>query len=347
MLKFEQSPIGGEFEYDLSLFCKRQEKRLEEGFFYSSGRAALYHIFLYIKNKLGKTVVYLPDYLCESIVESARLAGFNIRFYPVLSDLLPDIGYLKKCDHLGEAAVLLINYYGGIRLENIITDLKVFYDSACVIKDNVQAYFAMSAESGADFSFTSFRKQFSLPDGAWVKSKYSDLQVVSGENTFVRYKLAGGILKSLRGCRGITDETYLSFFRQGEELINQNLNAAMSDISAHILSKLNVLEVASVRIRNAAYLVKKLKEIDISPLIYFDQGQVPLFVPVYLQNRDDIRNSLFRENIFCPVHWPCTQTSLKKGVEMARHELSLVIDQRYDCADMDRIIRVLKRCYGN
>ena len=44
---------------------------------------------------------------------------------------------------------------------------------------------------------------------------------------------------------------------------------------------------------------------------------------------------------FCPLHWSLDGMPLKKGAEMAQHELSLIVDQRYAINDMDWILSLL------
>ena len=97
------------------------------------------------------------------------------------------------------------------------------------------------------------------------------------------------------------------------------------------------------RLNNACYLVDELKKIGIEPLLPLNDDHVPLFVPIILKNRNEIRKNLFQMEIYCPVHWPLDGLEIKRGKQMAREELSLIIDQRYGRKEMDEIISVLKR----
>ena len=93
---------------------------------------------------------------------------------------------------------------------------------------------------------------------------------------------------------------------------------------------------------NARFLIDELKKIDIKPLLSLEDEHVPLFVPVLLKNRDKVRRAMFQKEIYCPVHWPLDGMEIKRGAQMAREELSLIIDQRYGRKEMDEIISVLK-----
>ena len=50
---------------------------------------------------------------------------------------------------------------------------------------------------------------------------------------------------------------------------------------------------------------------------------------------------MFQSEVFCPVHWPLDELKLKKGEEMAQHELSLIVDQRYTLGNMELIIKLI------
>ena len=91
------------------------------------------------------------------------------------------------------------------------------------------------------------------------------------------------------------------------------------------------------------YLLDGLKELGIKPLIEIPGNKVPLFVPIYLDDRNTVRKRMFQREVFCPVHWPLEDLPLKKGAEMAQHELSLIVDQRYVKKDMDLIINIIKK----
>ena len=82
--------IGGEFEISLQNISKKYStlpKYFEHGYFYSSGRAALYHILSLVK-KIGKKNILLPEYLCESVVEAVKLASVSFKFYKISEDYL-------------------------------------------------------------------------------------------------------------------------------------------------------------------------------------------------------------------------------------------------------------------
>ena len=74
------------------------------------------------------------------------------------------------------------------------------------------------------------------------------------------------------------------------------------------------------------------------------ENDCPLFVPILVENRNELRKYLISKNIYCPVHWPIS--SLHKLSDEERyiydHEISLVCDQRYNLEDMDYICECIK-----
>lgn len=296
----------------------------------------------FVKKNIDIKYLLLPDYLCDSILEVLKNFDYEIKFYALDKNLeIEKIEFSKQ--YIKSSIVLIINYFGCINCSSQISFIKNIDFEACIIEDNVQAFYAMFNHSDADFSFTSFRKQLPVPDGAWVKSKYSDLPVTVERNSFAQYKIAGGILKHLRKIDSFDDQLYLELFEKGEVKINENYCSRISDISLNIISGLNLEMIANLRKRNAKYILEGLTRLNIEPIVNYSNDFVPLFVPIRLKNRDDIRKALFNENIFCPIHWPISNIrSLNRAEELAQSELSLVIDQRYTLADMEHVLKVLR-----
>ena len=161
-------------------------------------------------------------------------------------------------------------------------------------------------------------------------------------NSFAKYKIEAGIMKFHRGKDGIKDEDYLALFEKGSELIDENYESVMSRESEMLFTGTDLQLVKQKRQENAVYLFEGLKNLGIKPMIEVPKDKVPLFIPVWLEDRNTIRKSMFQSEVFCPVHWPLEGLLLKKGVEMALHELSLIVYQRYSKNEMDLILSLLK-----
>jgi len=336
-----QKVIGGEFDIDLAKIGTKYS--LNNSNVFSSGRAALYHILKLLSTYNKFTKVLLPDYLCESVIDAVRKSKFEIEFYNINSDLSIDLESLhnKYCD---SSIVLLINYFGCIDIAKQIKMVRSIKSNACVIADNVQGYYAMSESNEADFSFTSLRKIFPVPDGAIVETSINGLEILTRENTFVAHKIAGGILKQYAKKNKIDDSLYLNFLNKGEQLINENYGSAMSDFSKLFFGNIDFDDISKRRKDNSNFVLECLKQMAIKPIILNIENHTPLFIPIRLKNRDEIRKKMFSKNIFCPIHWPEPKgINLYRSNELANTELSLVIDQRYKKDDMKRMLDILDK----
>ncbi len=331
--------IGGEFEIDLG--TKRNGfASMPDTYYYASGRAALYQILKSLQGK--QTKVWFPDYLCHTMVEAAMKAGFEYDFYALNDKFLATA---ESLDHKGfkdGGLVLLINYFGLQDLRETAKCIKESYPNAVIIEDDVQAYFSFAEGNNpnADYRFTSLRKTLAVPDGGLVYTK-ATMPQATDPNTFVFYKIEAGVMKMNRSRENIKDEDYLALFEKGSELIDENYESVMSHESEMLYAGTGIQSVKQRRRENAAFLLQGLKTLGIKPLIEVPESVVPLHIPIYLDNRNEVRKRMFQNEIYCPVHWPTEGISLNKGNEMAEHELSLIVDQRYGINDMEEILKKL------
>lgn len=340
----ENSIIGGEFDIDLRnlQYIKSDNGFMEGVYKYSSGRSALYFIFLDIQKRYGITTVYLPDYLCSSIVIAAEKSGMSVLFYPLNNQFEIDLDKLPMRND-EKAAILLVNYFGLKNLSKQISVVHGVSKNAVVIEDDVQAFYEFcKSDLTADYKFTSLRKTFACPDGGIVKTD-KELVEVSNSNKFHQYKLAGSILKSLRKPEYYDDDVYLHLFEKGELQIDDEIGTGMSEMSQEIIKKVDFQRVADIRQRNAKQIVDGLKTLGVDTILPISDDCIPLFIPIWLDDRNKVRRQMFQNNVFCPVHWPLEDMDIKKGAEMAEHEMSIIIDQRYTNEEMDFILTILEK----
>lgn len=334
--------IGGEFQIAVTDILNAQNRHFNEPdvYAYSSGRAALFQILKYLKQEEGISYILLPDYLCSSVLVPIKDLGLKFSFYPIDEQLELIESEFSKLYSKG-TVVLLINYFGLKDLSSQIKSIKGIDENAIIIEDDVQAYYEFKKPlNGVDYKFTSLRKIFAVPDGGLVKTKHH-LPKVTTPNTFGQYKAAAALLKSMREGN-FNDEIYLELFEKGESLIDSEQECGMSQIAEKLYSFTNEDHVKVRRLNNARYLIDELKKIGIESLLPLKEDYVPLFVPIILKNRDIIRKTMFQKEIYCPVHWPLDGMENIRGEQMAKEELSLIIDQRYGRKEMDEIISVLK-----
>ena len=340
----EDKVIGGEFEIEVQQYYQPRNVVPEGVVTYSSGRSALYNILAYLKENAGIKSVLFPDYLCESVYQMAEKNQVGIEFYALNEQLNPEFKDIEK-KYDATKAVLLINYYGLKDCKTMVEQLRGLNQNMVIILDNVQAPYEMLNETDADYTFSSFRKAFPVADGSWVQSKKSKLSQFEKVNEFAQYKIAASYLKALRDQHLFNDEVYLDLFHKGEIKIDDDYQTDMTQMSKDILANMEWNRWAILRKRNAEIILEGLKALGLSPIIPLRENAVPLFIPIRLDNRDKVRKAMFANNIFLPVHWPVEddyKRQLKRGSDMAAHELSIIVDQRYTVSDMKRILNILE-----
>lgn len=332
--------IGGEMEFDLSILNRHiVGDFIGNGVLYSSGRNALYAILESLKKRnIGR--ILLPDYLCSSVVMTVMSAGFKYKFYSLTEELLPNCKDIEsKTDN---DAILIINYFGLQDLSESIGRIKRIVPEAVIVEDDVQAFYNfIESDNLADYSFTSLRKWFAVPDGGVAKSLNFDLLEPNGRNLFGEIKLSGLVLKGLRKTLGSIDNTYLNLLKEGEDLINASISSPCMEITINAMERTDVKRLALMRKRNAGLMISGLAELGLTPIIKPISESVPFFIPLVLEDRDRVRHKLFEHDIFCPVHWPLDGLEVERGKYMAEHELSMIIDQRYGVTDINRILEIL------
>lgn len=336
--------IGGEFDVDLqSLKYSHSRNVCLDGLYkYSSGRSALYHILLDVKKRNNISKILLPDYLYSSVAIAAEKADVEVVFYPLNDKLELDEKHFANL-YEEECAVLLINYFGLQNLQIQVAYVRSLNKDAVIIEDDVQGFYEFQKELiGVDYKFTSLRKTFACPDGGLVKTE-NLLPELNTVNKFHQYKLAGSILKSLRKPEYYDDAVYLSMFEKGESMIDDEIAEGMSDMAVDIITKTDIYRLAYIRRRNAKFICDGLESLGLNTILPVTEDKIPLFVPVYLDDRNKVRKYMFQHNCFCPVHWPLEGMNVKKGAEMAEHELSIIVDQRYTNADMEYILDLIAK----
>lgn len=117
----------------------------------------------------------------------------------------------------------------------------------------------------------------------------------------------------------------------------------MSEMSQEIIKKVDFQRIAYIRQRNAKQIIDGLKTLGVETILPISEDCVPLFVPIWLEDRNKVRKQMFQNQIFCPVHWPLEGMNVQKGAEMAEHEMSIIIDQRYTNKEMDFILTTLEK----
>ena len=284
----------------------------------------------------------MPDYLCSSITQVCIDEKIPYQFYHIKKDLLPDEEDLfSKLE--STSVVFFVSYFGIVNVETIAERIKAQNPNVIIILDDVQNYFSNYTNSQFwDYRFNSYRKWFAVPDGAEAFCKSGCLKFPKTENLFAQYKFSGNVLKNFSDW--VDDKLYLDLLENGEQILDKDYNCECSRISRHLIPQISFEEIKVKRKDNASFLHSELEKLGIKHI--YDTDCVPLFIPVFLENRSEVRKKMFSNNIFTPIHWPYESDKLNGTLknQLYETELSLICDQRYSLNDMKKQIEVLKRC---
>lgn len=331
--------IGGEFDinpFDLTGYSNYSPNNNIS--LYSSGRIALMIILKQIEKSKNK-VIHIPYYICPSVVSACKQAGFHVRFYELNNFFLLPLDYLSYIKNFD--VLLTVNYFGFVDDNPTILKVKELRPDITVISDQVQSFWTHN-KTEADYSFTSLRKHFPIPEGALVYSKKNKIRHDNSlpETSFYKTKLIGSILK----YQGVADSLYLKFFKEGEKELDNDLSLSKaSSISQFLFEKIDFEDAQKKRKENYEFVYNYGLDNGIDFLFPLNIDITPLNVPILLKNRDKIRKQLMEQNIFLPVHWSKSDYNMDSfcAKKLDKEELSLVIDQRYSVEEIGCQLEIL------
>lgn len=322
--------------------------------FVLSGRTALELVARDLIAERKIRSVCLPAYCCDSMLFPFQHAGLELRFY----DVLPSSDGVQRVlsEHHGCDAVLLLDYFGFSQEETMELAKREHDRGTAVILDRVQSlYSASDPVQYADYTVTSWRKWFFScaaaavnHHGEWLvnPNKPANEQYVSLRKEAAKKKAA--YLE-----QGVGDkQVFLDGFAEAEELLDADFSDYAADSeSVDALHNLDIPFLKQQRRKNAAVIYKALNDLDdprIRPLFaQMGAADVPLFVPVLVDPtiRAELRRFLIQNQVYCPIHWPDAQTG--GGETLYAQELSLLCDQRYTVADVEREMNLIKEFFKN
>ncbi len=347
--------IGGEFEADESFSLGSFDQlssltRSIPGTWVSSGRAAFGSILKELKAR-GVQHVHLPAYLCESIILSVEAIGLEYSFYPVDSSLV------AHPDPSSGSAVVIIHYFGWLNpvVKTARAQNNSFY---FLIEDFSHALLSEWGDLRSDQinAFFSVRKFGPVPLGGWgsfiqePKQPTSEIESIAWQSLAARFIKKDYLSQNNSVPPGYdTENLYLTAFENVESFLDKHPNeTGVPKFAYEIIAALNWQLIAEQRRANWKYLYKLISDTFESIYPDLNDGVVPLGYVIRLdaEKRDKIRQTLYNQRIFCPVHWQLPQEvdhqNFANADQLSKTLLTLPIDQRYNFNDMEIIAKALK-----
>lgn len=301
--------IGGFFELELCAGYEWHKNALR----LNSARSCL----RYLIKAAHIEKLWLPQYTCPIIFESAEREGIKIEYYSINTEMLPNTEFEE------DDFVLYTNYFGlcGSQIDKLSAKYKY------LIIDNSQGFFE---EAKGFASFYSPRKFFGVPDGGYLYCPKEYEMPLEQDISVNRYR---HLLNRLE----FGAEKAYCYFTENEQLIDTENIKWMSLSTRKLLDSIDYKRCIERRKRNFEYLHTHLK--DINDYAIKTQQGVPMVYPL-LVNKAGIREKLIENKIFIPTYWK-GQRDKEYGAFLEQYLIPLPIDQRYTIKDMRRIVECI------
>lgn len=287
-------------------------------------------------DQLKPARVWLPSYLCPSILSAINLEFSVIKFYPVGKDLMV-VSDAFLSDLRPDDLFLCIDYFG-FPFENHL--LKQVKQHGCtLLRDCSQAlFFDFQNDQLCDFHLFSPRKFLGVPDGGILHAKtklnfQSCPLSPSDEETFAEMFQAVIFRRDFDQFGGNHD--WFGYFQRGESRFEPS-DSPMSELSQILLKNgFDYDFIRAQRKQNYMILAERLRQLALFPLL--PEDVVPLGFPIVIPERDVVRERLFKKEIYPPIHWDILNdvpVEFVESRELCRQIMTLPCDQRYGEDDM-------------
>lgn len=266
--------------------------------------------------------MYVPFFACDALYDPFINLNIKYEYYSINENLEID----SSIDLKNDEYILYTNFFG-IKTKYTHTLIDRYADK--IIVDDTHNYFFHGYEN--NFSFTSARKYFGVPDGAFLLSpKKISINAERNKNATVDHNIS-----RLLGKNDVAH----SQFRIYEDRLNDDIEY-ISILSEKLLSLIDYEKVIYKRKENFNYLHKKLKEYN-SLQLNIDDSQTYFCYP-FLPKKRIKREQFYSSKIFIPYLWIDLIHRDISGFDcdknFALNLLPLPIDHRYSIEDMNLLI---------
>ncbi len=320
------APIGGFFELEIPVAGHAYH---EDAMALSTGRACLMACLCHMK----PTRAFVPHYTCNATLHPFRQLNIELVFYELDECFRP----FKIPDLLDDDCFLLTNYWG---LQRGLANEFVDRIRDKLVIDNTHDFYWRN-EVPLSWSFTSARKWFGVPDGAFLYSPQS-----IGHDRILNEKIPRNTDISLDYALNRWRGNQQQGFRQ-YQVYEESLGLKLQRISKYseaVLSRLDLQAAAQQRKQNYEYLEGQLSSTNQIELLN-GFGQTPFAYP-YLPLHPVDRDKLYQLQVFVPQLW---RDVLRRGAVCDHSKiwstqlLPLPIDHRYGLEEMRRIVDVVRQ----
>jgi hypothetical protein len=315
-----EEAIGGYFQLELPRAGTQYHR---DALRFQSSRAA----FLALLRDCRPSAVWMPWYICESMLEPLVMAGIPIKRYELDERLR-----VKSAEPAHDEWLLYVNYFG--LCDSNVDDVLDRFSRERVVIDNAQAFFTQPRDCLA--TLYSPRKFVGVPDGGYLVTN----KAISAPEAVDHASLD----RCAHLLRRIADdaESGYAHYAAAEESLKLQEPKRMSALTQRILASIDYDDVRARRVENFAFLREKLQRHNHFSF-HARPDAVPLCYP-YLGAPAGTRDELQAKRIYTASYWP--EVASSEGMPDFERSLSgstvfLPCDQRLSRAQLETMVRYL------
>lgn len=314
-------PIGGYFELELA---DSKKAKFENALYFQSARSA----FLALLRAVKPTRVWMPTYICNSMIAPVEAAGATVSYYGIDERF----GVADPVKLASKDILVYVNYFG--ICQNEILDVLTKFNPHQVVFDFSQAFYADPPDClGVIYSP---RKFFGVPDGGLLISSLP-IALPAAIDTESEFRMTH-LVRRLSS----NPESGYEDYQKAEASLGMLEPKQMSHLTGRILSSIDFEVVKSKRNKNFLMLHAALGKRN---KLNIDIGKVdgPLCYP-YLTDGKPLRKKLIAARVFIPTYWIDVLNRVRDDAfekRLVKQCLPLPCDQRYGQKDMARIVDLL------
>mgnify|MGYP003133282639 FL=1 len=315
--------IGGYFELELNEGAEYHNNSIR----LNTGRNALEYILL--ANNYNK--IYLPFFICDSLLEPLRRHDIEVDFYLIDDQFEPIFDFSTIEDASG---FLYVNYFG--LKDSFVHSLKQKCKN--LIVDNSQSFFS-KPEPNTD-TFYSARKFFGVPDGAYL---YTNKPLPFPLDMDQSYNRCLHLL--MRKDIG-PQPGYGSFLQNEHYLCNQQIKK-MSRLTQAILCNINYEKIRKRRIENFNFIHENIASTNKLKLST-DAVYSPMVYPYWCTDKG-LKDRLHKNKIFTATYWDDVKkrrTADSLEYKFTEEIVYLPIDQRLTKRNVALILKIIRNEYS-
>ncbi len=315
--------FGGYFELELNKTQEYHAQALK----LNSGRNCL----LYILKAQKPSKIYIPSYICNSVLAPIISEGIKFDFYNI-NEKFEIISNLSLNNN---EKLFYVNYYG--LKSDYVNYLCDTYSCALII-DNTQAFFELPL-AGIDTIYSP-RKFFGVSDGGYLYTEKT-LDIVFEKDESTEFAM------HLLGRRDIGASHYYKQYQKSEDRLSNQPIKEMSRLTQEILQSIDYETAKSKREINFKNLHLELRNKNIFNL---DEAGLngPMTYPFFTKDKM-LREYLIGKNVYVARYWDDVldrDSDCDTEKRIVEQLVPLPIDQRYCEEDMQKILKFLVKTHG-